>query len=368
MKKMILIFASMLAVFAHGAANDASSQAIRTLLNTRSSSSPKAFEAAAKIVARDAENGRVLQRFIVALFSQDRDAPRVLHIGAAKRKEYFDSSREKIRNLAINSNNGLAYYLLSMESNDIGLLRKAADGGNPQAMNAYATYYLGKALKPGASTNEVDLAMREGYKYFSRAADQDDANGLYNLGMCYMRGYYVTPDPVRARECFFRAAKMGHPEAINNIGGFYRDGITLEQDPVEAARWFAKSADLGNSYGELNYAIALLNGEGVVKDEERAVRILKSSAQNGNIEAMNLWGVCLHSGRGTEKNVQAAIRLYRKAADGGLAAAMDNYADCYEQGDGIPQNQEAANIWRMKARAARGDRNAAAWLVQSGVE
>lgn len=366
MKKAIFAFAALFAaVLAHG--SDESSEAVRTLLNTRSSSSPAVYEAAAKVVARDAANGKVLQKFIVALLSRESDSPRVLRIGPEKRREYFESSRDRLRALAERSNNALAYYLLSMEANDIGLLKKSADAGNPQAMNAYATYSLSKATAPGASTNEVAAAMRSGYEYFSRAAAQNDANGLYNLGMCYMRGYAVVPDPEKARECFFRAAKQGHPEAINNIGGFYRDGITLEQNPVEAARWFAKSADMGNPYGELNYAIALLKGEGVVKDEERAVKMLQSSAQRGNAEAMNVWAECLHTGRGTEKNLPAAIRLYRKAADAGLPAAMDNYADCYERGDGIPQNQEAANIWRMKARAMRGDRNAAAWLVQSGV-
>lgn len=347
---------------------DESTAAIKTLLNTRSSGSPAVFDAAAKIVARDAANGKVLQRYLVALLSREKDAPKALRISAATRDEYFESSRGRIKALAEKRNNSLAYYLLSMETNDLALLKKAADAGNIQAMNAYATICLNQAMSGTAPTNIVAKAMAEGYEYFSKAADEKDPNGLYNLGMCYMRGYAVEPDPEKARECFFAAAKKDHPEAINNIGGFYRDGITLEQDPVKAARWFAKSADLGNPYGELNYALALLRGEGVVQDEERAVRMLKSSAQHGNIEAMNVWADCLVAGRGTEQDVSAAIRLYRKAADGGLAAAMDNYADCFENGIGLPKNQEAANIWRMKARAARGDRNAALWLQQTGVK
>lgn len=366
MKKTILVLAAMCAAMIYG--EDASTAAIKTLLNTRFSGSPIAFEAAAKVVAKDAANGKVLQRFIVALLSREKNAPKALNISAAMRKEYLESSREKIKMLAERRNNALAYYLLSMETNDLDLLKKAADGGNVQAMNSYATIYLNQLAAGRTSTEDAENAMKIGYDYFSRAAAQNDANGLYNLGMCYMRGYAVEPDPEKARECFLAAARQDHPEAINNIGGFYRDGITLERDPVKAARWFAKSADLGNSYGELNYALALLRGEGVVQDEERALKMLKSSAQQGNIEAMNIWAECLHAGRGTPQDVAAAIRLYRKAADGGLAAAMDNYADCFERGDGLPKNQEAANIWRMKARAARGDHNAAVWLEQSGVK
>lgn len=360
------MIAAMLAAFAY--CEDASSAAIKTLLNTRYAGSPVVFEAAAKKVAADAAAGKPLQRFLVALLSREKDAPKPLRIGAAKREEYFASSRDKIRALAERRSNALAYYLLSMEANDLELLKKAADAGNVQAMNAYATISLNQATAPGASTNAIATAMKTGYEYFRRAAAQNDPNGFYNLGMCYMRGYSVLPDPEKAKECFFAAARNDHPEAINNIGGFYRDGITVERDPVKAARWFAKSADLGNPYGELNYALALLRGEGVVQDEERAVRMLQSSAQHGNAEAMNIWAECLHIGRGTERNLPAAIRLYRKAADAGLAAAMDNYADCFERGDGIPRNQDAANIWRMKARAARGDQNAAVWLHQMGVK
>ena len=353
------------AVALHG--DEVSSDAIKTLLNTRASGSPKVYEEAAKIVARDAAAGKILQQFVVAMVSREKNAPRVVQIDNETRRKYLDASRSKLKTLAERRNNPMAYYLLSMEANDLELLKKAADLGNVQAMNAYATITLNMALSPNANTNTVRSAIERSCEYYKRAAKQGDANGLYNLGMCYMRGYSVEIDPVKAKECFEAAARQDHPEAINNLGGFCRDGILEEPDFVKAAEYFARSADLGNQYGELNYALALLRGEGAVKDEERAVRMLADSARQGNIEAMNAWAECLHAGRGTEKNIQAAIRLYRKAADGGLAAAMDNYADCYENGIGLPRNQEAANIWRMKARAARGDRNAAAWLRQNGV-
>ncbi len=367
MKKSLTVAAALFAAFTLFA-SEKSSEAIKTLLNTRASGSPKVYEEAAKTVAADAAEGKLLQQFIVAVFSREKDAPRAFRIDEETRTKYLDASRDKIRALAERRNNPLAYYLLSLETNDFDLLKKAADAGNVQAMNAYATISLAQVMGGShVSSNTIAKAMQASYGYFKRAADQGDANGLYNLGMCYMRGYSVEPDAARAKECFLAAAKLNHPEAINNIGGFYRDGIEMERSPERAAHWFAMSADLGNSYGELNYALALLRGDGVVKDEERAVRMLKSSAQKGNVDAMNAWAECLHIGRGTAKDVGAAVRLYRKAADRGLAAAMDNYADCYERGDGLPRNQEAANIWRMRARAARGDRNAAAWLrAQSG--
>ena len=45
---------------------------------------------------------------------------------------------------------------------------------------------------------------------------------------------------------------------------------------------------------------------------------------------------------------------------------MDNLAACYERGDGVAKDMMRSTVWKVRARAARGDRNAAAWLAQNG--
>ena len=218
-----------------------SEEAILRLINSRSSGIPKAYAAAAERVASEAEDGKPLQQFVIALVSREQRPPPAARLSDEVRNRYLAQSRGKIRALAERRDNALAWYLLSLESNDMQLLKRAVDAQNVQALNAWGTIAIAKKLNdPNVNTNDLVRILYQSYSCFKTAADRHDANGLYNLGMCYMHGYGVQPDPFRALECFRAAAAEDHPEAINNIGGFYRDVIVVERDPIIAARWFAK--------------------------------------------------------------------------------------------------------------------------------
>ena len=344
--------------------DEKSSNAIVKLLNSRAAGSPNAYEAAAKIVLADAEAGQVVQQFLIALVAADPDAPDVARIGEAKRRKFLAASRERIREMAEIRDNPLAWYLLSLESNDRAMLRRAAAGGNVQALNAHGTIILTDALQNALITsNELARAESEAYKSFKWASDQGDANGLYNLGMCLMSGYGCRKDEQKAFECFRTAAEAGHPEAINNLGGFFRDGIVVRPNQQVAVVWFKKSAELGNTFGTLNYALALLAGDGVAKNEKGAVKLLRFlSEKRKNAEAMNVYGMCFRNGIGVEADDREAFKWFEKSAAGGFAMAMDNLAACYERGMGVEEDIRKSMWWKMKARAAMGDRNAAEWL------
>ena len=369
MKKTLLlalVLAGVGAVF--GASPEKSSNAIARLLNSRAAGSPREYAEAAEVVAEDAKKGRPLQQFVIALVSQEANAPEAARLSKDVRREYLDQSRDKIRALAENKGNALAWYLLSLENNDLQMLKRAADGGNVQALNAFGTITLTQALsKPGLADSEREAVVRKSCGYFRQAAELNDPNGLYNLGMCYLHAYGIDRDREKAFSCFRTAAEAGHPEAINNLGGFYRDGIVVEKDPVLATRWFQKSAELGNAYGQLNYALALQRGEGVEKDLAKAVGIFRSSAEQGNAEAMNAYGMCLFFGEGVDKDLAAAVTWYRRAAACGFPPAMDNLATCCSLGvGGLEKSERAATVWKVRGRAARGDSNAMVWLEKNG--
>lgn len=365
MKTLLSALACLLSV---SAAAMSGSEAVRQLLNSRSSGSTLAYTQAAEQVARDAEKGYPLQKFLVAVFSKDPFAPSCLRLTSEKRNEYLAYSRPKIKALAENTNNPLAWYLLSLETNDRKLLRRAVDGENPQALNAWGTILIQETLSmPGLDTNGVFRVMEKSFDCFRKAAATGDSNGLYNLGMCYLHGYGCAPDPEKALSYFKAAEKLDHPEAINNIGGFYRDGIVVEKDDFLATRKFQRSADLGNAYGQLNYALALQRGEGVAKDEPRAAKMLLAAAESGSAEAMNAYGDALMKGLGVEKSETAAVAWFRRSAQRGFPPAMENLSFCYEGGiGGLPKDYREGTVWKMRARAARGDRNAAVWLAQNG--
>ena len=364
------IFAAALCAFTavfSSLAADKSSEAIVTLLNSRASGSRSEFKEAAKIVAADAKKGRPLQQFVIALVANDSDLPKKLRLTPETRKDYLDQARDKIRRLAEERNNALAWYLLSLEKNDMSFLKRAADGENVQALNAWGTVTLTDALSnPVLDTNDVDRVLVKCFGLFKKAADAGDANGLYNLGMCYMQGYGCTPDQDLAYKCFRTSAEAGHPESINNVGGFYRDGIVVRANPETAAKWFARSADLGNVYGMFNYALALQRGEGVEKDAKKAVELLKTASELGNPEAMNAYGMCYYNGDGVDKDEAEAVKWYRASAARGFAPAMDNLSSCYSLGTGVRKDEKESLVWKVRGKAVRGDRNAAAWLQQNG--
>jgi hypothetical protein len=362
-----LSFVAVAALALASVAEESSTEAIVRLLNSRAAGNPKDYAAAAEIVAADAEAGRPLQQFVFAVVASDADIPASIRLTPEKRKEYLNKSRGKIRALAESKGNALAWYLLSLEKNDMKYLKLAAEGDNVQALNAWGTITLTEAMQSGNSdTNEVEKAMVKSFGCFKKAADMGDANGLYNLGMCYLRGYGCQSDQALAYKCFRKSADAGHPEAINNIGGFYRDGIVVEKNLDSAAKCFEQSAELGNDYGLLNYALALQRGEGVDKDPAKAVGYFKDAAMRGNAEAMNAYGMCFYTGNGVGKDPAVAVRWFRASAARGFPPAMDNLSSCYDLGLGVRKDPKEATVWKVRGMAARGDRNAASWLEQNG--
>lgn len=345
-----------------------SARAIIDLLNSRSSGSVKGYADAAEVVAADAAKGKPLQQFVIALVSEEMNAPKVARLTPEKRKAYLDSSRGKIKALAEKRGNALAWYLLSLENGDETMLQRAADGDNVQALNAWGSLIANRAMSDRTMLPEVrELTFKRSFDYFRRAANMDDANGLFNLGTCYKRGLGCEKDEVKAFACFKRAANMGHPEALNNLAGCYRDGVSVAVDLGAATRYFAKSAELGNPFGELNYALALSRGEGIEKDEKLAFRYFRRAARQGLPLALNAFAMCYFHGKGVEKDDALALKYLRLAAEYGAPQAMENLATFYDKGlGGLEKDEKMALVWKVRAHAARGSREAQAWLNKNG--
>jgi len=351
-----ILFASL--AFAGGEGD-----ALVKMLNSRSAMSPRAYAEAARQVREAAEGGGVLQQFVIAIASEDANAPVAAKLSPKQRAEWLENSRARIRQLAEQKDNPLAWYLLSLESNDMKALERAAEGGNVQAQNAWGTILVAEGLAtPATNSAKAVATLEKGFSCFKSAAAKKDSNAFYNMGMCYLQGYGCKPDAARAFQCFRAAAEDGHPEAINNIGGFYRDGIFVSSNAEISVRWFKKSSELGNPYGQLNYALALQRGDGVPRDEPSAAELLKASAEQGCPEAMTAYGICCYGGHGVKRDCEQAFRWFRRGAEAGFPPAMDNLATCYELGEGTPRDVLKSALWKMRYRAATGDPDARAWV------
>lgn len=218
---MILPLAVMLATMS-------SSEAIVHLLNAPTSCGRDVYAEAKEIVASDAKSGKPLQQFVLGITTDDK----------ALAEKCLLSSRAKIREMAESSGNPMAWYLLSVERNDIGCLQKAADGENVQALNALGSLIVSEAMsRRNCDTNEQCASLRRAFRCFQKAARQKDANGFVNLGTCFLRGLGCQRDMKAAVRCYEAAAAMGHPEAMDNLSAAYQFGHGVNADAKESLVW-----------------------------------------------------------------------------------------------------------------------------------
>lgn len=203
-------------------------QAIITILNTPSATGPRHYAEAKEFVEEEARAGKPLQQYVIGVTTDDKELA----------KKYLDASREKIKNLAANRNNPLAWYLLSMETNDQRYLRNAAEGGNVQALNVRGSMLVEEAVSnKEISTVEREKLLAKGFGYFSQAAAMRDANGFINLGTCYQRGFGCKQDLQLAFECFKSAAEQGHPEGMDYMSACFQFGHGVKADAEKSLYW-----------------------------------------------------------------------------------------------------------------------------------
>ena len=204
-----------------------SADALVVVLNSKAASSVRKFDEAYEIVLREAREGKPLQQFVVGTTTDDK----------ALAKKFLDASRGKIRALATKTDNSLAWYLLSVENNDMAFLRKAAAGGNVQALNALGLISTQEAFGTNVTASARSEALSRAYKYFLEAAKKEDVNAYVNLGTCYLEGYGCPKDECLAFLYYKSAADAGHPEGMENLANCYRRGQGVDRDDELALVW-----------------------------------------------------------------------------------------------------------------------------------
>lgn len=146
------------------------------------------------------------------------------------------------------------------------LLKSAADNNNVEALNGLGIMYLYGMGK----NQDYDLAE----KYFKTALGLGDKIANYNLGELYrqkndinLSTYWynksIADNPYKAYEGLSKlyiqnneykkafiysekAAELNNPEAEYNLGVFFENGIYVERDINKAIYWYQKAAQKGH--------------------------------------------------------------------------------------------------------------------------
>ena len=91
----------------------------------------------------------------------------------------------------------------------------------------------------------------------------------------YQNGRGVTKDYKKAVEWYTKAAEQGNAQGQFNLGYMYRNGKGVTKDDKKAVEWYTKSAEQGNAHGQNNLGYMYENGYCPVD-----IRITNAAARN----------------------------------------------------------------------------------------
>ena len=190
-----------------------------------------------------------------------------------------------------------------------------------------------------------------------KAADQVDANVLYDRGCMYLEGRGVPQDYQKAYEYFKKAADQGDVRALFQMGHMYDDGYGVTQNYQKAYAYYKKAADSGNMTAQINLGVLYVHGTGVKQNYPKAYECFKKAADQGELVAMYNLGFMYRNGYGIPKDYKQTYAYYKKAADSGYSVAQRELGHLYRTGKGVSQDYQKAYEYYRKA-ADQGDKDA----------
>jgi TPR repeat protein len=161
-----------------------------------------------------------------------------------------------------------------------------------QKGNSNAAFALGLMEARGNFGNPDYIKARV---WWEKAAEKQNAEAEYNLGLIYYRGVQNGgdgADPVKRNfalcmEWWQKAAEHGHVTAMYSLGGMARTGEGQPKNMQLAASWYSKAAELGHPEAQYQLGSMYLNGSGVEKNAVEAKKWMQLAANAGHPGAVS---------------------------------------------------------------------------------
>jgi hypothetical protein len=219
----------------------------------------------------------------------------------------------------------------------MAMIQKQAEAGD-----ALACFQLGNEYLLGS----LPKNPTEAAKWFRKAADLGNPDGLNNLGALYHRGEGVPRDEKESFRCIHKAAELGSPRAQAAIGSAYELGNDLvEKDLTEALRWYRLAAAQGEPNAQDGLGWMYVNGQGVAKDHAAGMKWFRLAAEQNLPAAQYHLFLGYTDGVWVAKDEAEALRWLEKAVDQGYARAQNNLAALYAEGKGLVRDDAKAVLF-----------------------
>lgn len=162
------------------------------------------------------------------------------------------------------------------------LWMKADDKDSLPCMRMAVLYRKGIGVRKNA-----ELAL----KYFQKAANLGNIDGLFSVGMMYFTGEGMRRNYKRALDYFSRAAASNHPEACGYLAYMYTEGLGVNVDNAQALLWLEKGVERQDLHSITMMAERCYFGIGVEQDIQTGLELLERARvlqANENLPTVDL--------------------------------------------------------------------------------
>ena len=223
----------------------------------------------------------------------------------ARNSEILNKSAKFIKKVFIVLFIGLIIYFSYDQITDKYSVKKQLENGDK--------YYI--AINPD---------YEKAFKWYEKAALQDNASGQTKLGNMYRLGRGTTQDDNEAFKWYEKAALQEDASSQYWLGYMYRLGLGTTQDYKEAFKWYEKAALQEDASSQYWIALLYKLGYGTKIDYTESFKWSEKSANQGNIHAILLLANNYYFGDGVKQNKMKAKQLYKKACEQGNKDSCQN--------------------------------------------
>jgi len=200
-------------------------------------------------------------------------------------------------------------------------------------------------------------------KWFSLAAEQENADAQYYLWRMYHQAEGVPKDSKQAIKWLNLSAKQGYADSQYALGYSYDFGQDVTQDSKLAIKWYNLAAEQGQVDAQYSLGVIYYNGEGVDQDYKQAAKWFNLAAEQGDADAQFYLGFMYDNGKGVPQDYKQAVNWFTLAAEQGDLSSQHNLGLMYKRvglmyktGTDVVQNYKQAVKWFTLAAEQGTDR------------